>query len=120
MRRLVPMVMCVALLAACGDKTVSQPAAAPSAAGATPAPAVVTTPATTTRPATTATPATPQASTAPALPSTTAVTTVAAPGTTATAVPEALAFKAPLVGGGELNLADYAGKPVLLWFWAPT
>jgi hypothetical protein len=44
----------------------------------------------------------------------------AAPGSVAAAVPEALAFKAPLVGGGELNLADYAGKPVLLWFWAPT
>ena len=35
-------------------------------------------------------------------------------------VPDALAFSAPLVGGGTIDLADYAGKPVLLWFWAPT
>jgi hypothetical protein len=108
MRRLVPMVMVmvmgVALLASCGDNAASQPAAAPAAA-ATPTTAVETTP---------------PSSNAPSLPASTTVTTVAAPGTTSAAVPEALAFKAPLVGGGELNLADYAGKPVLLWFWAPT
>jgi hypothetical protein len=38
----------------------------------------------------------------------------------AAAVPQALALSAPRVGGGTINLADYAGKPVLLWFWAPT
>jgi hypothetical protein len=38
----------------------------------------------------------------------------------APAVPQALALTAPRVGGGTINLADYAGKPVLLWFWAPT
>ncbi len=36
------------------------------------------------------------------------------------AVPDSLAFAASRVGGGTVNLADYAGKPVLLWFWAPT
>jgi hypothetical protein len=38
----------------------------------------------------------------------------------ATAVPDTLAFSAPLVGGGTLDFADYAGTPLLLWFWAPT
>ena len=37
-----------------------------------------------------------------------------------TVVPESLAFTAPRVGGGTINMADFAGKPVLLWFWAPT
>jgi hypothetical protein len=100
MRRLVPIMMGVTALAACGDNAVSQPAAAPAVA-ATPAPAVAQSP----------------ASNAPVSPASSAA---AAPGSVAAAVPEALAFKAPLVGGGELNLADYAGKPVLLWFWAPT
>jgi len=36
------------------------------------------------------------------------------------AVPEALQFTAPLVGGGEFSGADYAGKPTVFWFWAPT
>jgi hypothetical protein len=36
------------------------------------------------------------------------------------AVPDSLAFSAPLVGGGTLDFSQYAGKPVLLWFWAPT
>jgi hypothetical protein len=44
--------------------------------------------------------------------------TTIAPSTAA--VPQSLAFSAPRVGGGTINLADYAGKPVLLWFWAPT
>lgn len=26
---------------------------------------------------------------------------------------------APLVGGGELDLGQYAGAPVAFWFWAP-
>lgn len=37
----------------------------------------------------------------------------------ATAVPAALQFAAPLVGGGEIELGELAGRPVLLWFWAP-
>jgi hypothetical protein len=36
------------------------------------------------------------------------------------AVPDSLAFTAPQVGGGTIDLAQYAGQPVLLWFWAPT
>jgi hypothetical protein len=39
---------------------------------------------------------------------------------TPSAVPAALAFSANRVGGGTMDLGDYAGKPVLLWFWAPT
>ena len=45
-----------------------------------------------------------------------ASTTVAA----RVAVPDSLAFIAPQVGGGTVDPAQYAGKPVLLWFWAPT
>jgi len=66
-------------LAACGDPTTQEPAAAPAAPAST-----------------------------------------AAPATTAAAVPAALAFTATQVGGGTMNLAKYAGTPVLLWFWAPT
>jgi hypothetical protein len=53
----------------------------------------------------------PPAANAPAL---------SAPAASTTAVPESLAFTAPLVGGGTLDMATYAGTPVLLWFWAPT
>ena len=35
-------------------------------------------------------------------------------------VPDSLAFSAARVGGGTVDLGDYAGRPVLLWFWAPT
>jgi hypothetical protein len=35
-------------------------------------------------------------------------------------IADSLAFSAPQVGGGTINMTDYAGKPVLLWFWAPT
>ena len=33
--------------------------------------------------------------------------------------PEALQLSAPLVGGGDIELTTLAGRPVLLWFWAP-
>jgi hypothetical protein len=33
--------------------------------------------------------------------------------------PAALQFTAPLVGGGDIEMATLAGRPVLLWFWAP-
>jgi hypothetical protein len=42
---------------------------------------------------------------------------VTAPATTV--VPASLAFTAPLVGGGSIDLAQYAATPVLMWFWAP-
>ncbi|MDO8392725.1 MAG: hypothetical protein Q7V57_19795 [Actinomycetota bacterium] len=47
----------------------------------------------------------------------------AAPPATASAngeAPEALQLTAPLVGGGTIDLAQYAGTTVALWFWAPT
>ena len=35
--------------------------------------------------------------------------------------PEALQFTAPLVGGGEIDLAaEFNNKPTVFWFWAPT
>jgi hypothetical protein len=34
-------------------------------------------------------------------------------------VPEALRFRAPLVGGGEIDMSMLADRPVVLWFWAP-
>ena len=35
--------------------------------------------------------------------------------------PEALQFTAPLVGGGEIDLAaGFDNKPTVFWFWAPT
>lgn len=40
-------------------------------------------------------------------------------GGTGTATPEALAFEAPLVGGGTFVGADHDGRDVALWFWAP-
>lgn len=34
--------------------------------------------------------------------------------------PEALQFTAPLVGGGEIDLAaGFDNKPTVFWFWAP-
>ena len=37
----------------------------------------------------------------------------------AAAVHAAFDVQATLVGGGEFDLSQYAGRPVLLWFWAP-
>jgi hypothetical protein len=64
---------------------------------------------------------------APSAPATTDTTTDAPSGSTdpddaggaAVAVPAALDFSAPLVGGGDIEVAALAGRPVLLWFWAP-
>jgi hypothetical protein len=73
--------------------------------------------------------ATPAASATTATPTTTvAPIGGAAPTTTVGArdlgpareVPAALDFAAPLVGGGELDLRQFAGTTVALWFWAPT
>ena len=36
---------------------------------------------------------------------------------TETAAPEPLLV--PTAAGGEIDLASYAGRPTLLWFWAP-
>ena len=52
----------------------------------------------------------------------------ASPGSTETAgppkpsdapVPESLDFTAPLLSGGTFRGADYAGRDVAFWFWAP-
>ncbi|MGI5174932.1 peroxiredoxin family protein [Dactylosporangium sp. CA-152071] len=49
-----------------------------------------------------------------------AVTAGASPATSgATAAPPTLSFTARTVGGGEFNGASLAGKPAVLWFWAP-
>jgi hypothetical protein len=34
-------------------------------------------------------------------------------------VAELLDFTAPALGGGTLRGADYVGKDVAIWFWAP-
>jgi hypothetical protein len=36
------------------------------------------------------------------------------------AVPAAFDVQAELVGGGTFDLAAHAGRPVVLWFWAPS
>jgi len=49
-------------------------------------------------------------------------TTPASPGGTATtkpAVPERLAFTGKTLDGADFDAASLAGKPVVLWFWAP-
>ena len=38
----------------------------------------------------------------------------------AAASPSAWQFEAPMVGGGSIDFAQYAGQTVALWFWAPT
>lgn len=35
------------------------------------------------------------------------------------AVPTALDFTAPLVDGTELDVRQFAGEPVVFWFWSP-
>ena len=37
----------------------------------------------------------------------------------AAAVPAALDFDAPLVGGGRFDARQQVGRPLALWFWAP-
>lgn len=43
----------------------------------------------------------------------------AAPSESVGGVPNALAWEADLVGGGQLSGGDLAGGDVALWFWAP-
>lgn len=43
-----------------------------------------------------------------------------APGTATDPAAELLGFSAPVVGGGELDVAaTYGATPLALWFWAP-
>jgi hypothetical protein len=68
-------------------------------------------------------PVTPQATTPTSQtgsPSASSPTTGApAAGGESVVVPAALDFTAPLVGGGQIEMGSLAGKPVVLWFWAP-
>lgn len=58
--------------------------------------------------------------TAPADSAASGVTTPAPSSTTGAAdAPETLRFSAPGVGGTTIDFAQYAGTPVVLWFWAP-
>jgi hypothetical protein len=34
-------------------------------------------------------------------------------------IPEELRFRAPLLAGGTFRGAEYAGRDVAVWFWAP-
>jgi hypothetical protein len=45
--------------------------------------------------------------------------TGAVPSTGGATDPSALAFAAPLVGGGTLDARTLADKPTVFWFWAP-
>jgi hypothetical protein len=56
------------------------------------------------------------ASTTATAPVTASVTT----GTPNASAPAALQFSAPSVGGGAIDFTQFAGTPVVLWFWAPT
>ena len=40
---------------------------------------------------------------------------------TETATPDntAIEFTAETTGGGQIDMADYAGQPLALWFWSP-
>lgn len=58
-------------------------------------------------------------STAPSEPAASTPGTDGGGGTAPMAVPAALQFSAPVVGGGSLDLASFAGTTVLFWFWAP-
>ncbi len=42
-----------------------------------------------------------------------------APDAPQAAVAELLDFSAASADGGTINMADYAGQDILLWFWAP-
>ncbi|MFJ8962563.1 redoxin domain-containing protein [Lentzea sp. NPDC102401] len=50
---------------------------------------------------------------------TTSATGAPTPATGAASVPEQLNFTAKTVDGKDISGADLAGKPVVLWFWAP-
>ncbi len=52
-------------------------------------------------------------------PATEAPASQSADDTAAGDVPEILRFTNALVGGGELDAAELAGKPTAFWFWAP-
>lgn len=99
-RSLLPFVAAGLLLAACGGSDSTG-----TAATSTPAPESTTT-------VDTSPDATASQSSAPE--------TVAGDSVPAVEAPAALQFTAPAVGGGEIDFTRYAGRSVVLWFWAPT
>lgn len=107
MFRTMPLAVAALVLAACAGEPAVETAG--TVTDPTPAP---TAPATTVPGETPAAPTTIPTATDP-------TATDPAPTVPAVPVPEALQFSAPLVGGGELDLASLAGQRVLLWFWAP-
>ena len=98
-RRLLPLGLAGVLLACGGsDTTTAEPVAATDA------------------------PAVNEADDAPlptAAPTDPAAAAEAADGGVVAEAPTALQFSAPLLGGGDIEMASLAGRPVLLWFWAP-
>lgn len=91
-RRLPAMAAVVVVLAGCGGDEAGAPSAGPTSA-----PSVAPGPSSTAGPAAVTAPPTP----APE------------------AVPDALRFRATGLDGSEIVGADYAGRDVALWFWAP-
>ncbi|NNE12571.1 MAG: hypothetical protein HKN41_10065 [Ilumatobacter sp.] len=59
------------------------------------------------------------ATAAPTSPATSAASDAPTSESSGAVVPAALDFSAPLLGGGSIELGALAGRPVLLWFWAP-
>ena len=115
------------LLAACGGGSNEEPAAAPAPSEA---PAPSPTAASPTAPSESTPAASPAPADDPADDSTTPVasadgaaptnpTAPTDPTVASVAVPAALDFSATTVDGSEIELGQFAGRPVLLWFWAP-
>ena len=108
------------LAAACGssgDSSANAVVATPEATPGIPEPSDATSPPD--APSTDA-PSTDAPSDAPATDAPAGIDGDPIPTDAAIVVPEALAFTAPLVGGGEFDGAAMAGKPTVFWFWAPT
>lgn len=99
-------------LAACGSDDVGAPTDTFPVAAATPAPSTSEPP--------DAPPDDPvPATTAPRPPDPSPGTDGGGSAVVPAEVPAVLRFSAPLVGGGDIELSTLAGRPVLLWFWAP-
>ncbi|MCB0968951.1 MAG: hypothetical protein KDB37_19125 [Ilumatobacter sp.] len=107
------------VLAACGggDDT-SAPSA--DAGTAAPVPADATSPDATAAPSpATGAPDTAAPAPAPAETPTTGSSATPTPTEAPIAVPASLDFTAQTLDGSEIEMGEFAGRPVLLWFWAP-
>lgn len=121
-RRLTVVAAAAALLAGCQSAGEATPTTSDDVPGGTGTSVVATVePDTTTGPGpapaepTTRPPDTDAPSTDPSV--TAATSTPGQP--TPTTVHPIVDFRAPLVGGGELDVATVSGTPALFWFWAP-